>query len=518
VIRRSGTAGWRDVACIAAAVVASLAGPSASVAQSIEGALRVSPASAVALAVKNNLILESARRGPEIAESAVRAAAKAWTPGVLATLNASETDSPASTAFDRTLGVLTDRQVASDLSVTQLLPWGTSYEVGWSSLRHSNNSVLNRFQPLLNSAATARVTQPLARGFGIDRARADHARSLLTRDRSELALDGTQTALKREVLYAYWEWVYARDLRGVAREALTLAQALLDGNRERVAAGAMAATDVIEAEAEVARRDEAVIVADKNVANAEDRLRLLILDPDAPAYDTPLEPVDAIEEEPATDADATARALGNRSDLRILRSAIRTAALDVRELKNDARPDVNVSAGLATLAVGGTELIRESGLGTPIVGSIGRGFGPVLGDLARFRYPGWSAGVSVGYPVGAATARANAARAEIEKRQDELSLAALEQRVSFEVRTAVREVETNDKRLQSTATAVTLAERRLAAEEEKFLVGLSTSFFVFQAQRDLAGARTARLGAVRDRRRSLADLEAVQSAPLVPLY
>lgn len=77
-----------------------------------------------------------------------------------------------------------------------------------------------------------------------------------------------------------------------------------------------------------------------------------------------------------------------------------------------------------------------------------------------------------------------------------------------------REVETNARRLQSTATAVALAERRLAAEEEKFLVGLSISFFVFQAQRDLASTRIARIGAVLDQRRSIVNLEAVQSAPL----
>ena len=162
-------------------------------------------------------------------------------------------------------------------------------------------------------------------------------------------------------------------------------------------------------------------------------------------------------------------------------------------------------------------MIREPGIGTPVIGSLEHGFGPVLGDLARFRYPGWSVGVSVGYPVGAGVAKASAARAQVEKRQNELLLAALEQRVAIEVRTAEREVETNERRLQSTATAVALAERRLAAEEEKFLVGLSTSFFVFQAQRDLAGARVARLGAMLDRRLSLADLEAVQAAPLAPI-
>jgi outer membrane protein TolC len=487
-------------------------------AQTTRTPLRVSPASAVSLALANNVNLESARRGPEIASFDVRAAESAWAPAVVATLSSGAADSPASTSFDRTLGVLTDRHVSSELVLSQRLPWGASYDAGWTGVRLSNSSVLNRFQPQLNSAATAHITQPLVRGFAIDRARADRERSLLARDRAGYVLDGTLTAVKREVRYAYWQWVYTRDFRAVAREALALAEALLDGNRQRVAARAMAATDVIEAEAEVARRDEAVIVADKNVANAEDRLRLLILDPDSPDYETPLEPWDTIDSgTDAPNADATAHALEKRSDLRILRSAIDTATVDVRELRNDARPDVNLSADVTTRAVGGTELLREPGIGSPVVGSLERGFGSVLGEVARFRYPGWSVGVSIGYPLGAVVTRAQAARAQVEKRQTELSLAALEQRVAIEVRTAQREVQANDKRMQSTATAVALAERRLAAEEEKFLVGLSTSFFVFQAQRDLAAARVARLGAVLDRRLSLADLEAVQTAPLRPV-
>ena len=58
-----------------------------------------------------------------------------------------------------------------------------------------------------------------------------------------------------------------------------LLQAAVSRHRERLA----------DAEAEVARRDEAVIVAAKNVANAEDRLRLLVLNVRAPEYHRPLE-------------------------------------------------------------------------------------------------------------------------------------------------------------------------------------------------------------------------------------
>ena len=58
-----------------------------------------------------------------------------------------------------------------------------------------------------------------------------------------------------------------------------------------------------------------------------------------------------------------------------------------------------------------------------------------------------------------------------------------------------------------------LAERRLEAEEKKFAAGMSTSFEVFQAQRDLAQARSNELRAVLDYNKSQVDFETVQIAP-----
>ena len=55
-----------------------------------------------------------------------------------------------------------------------------------------------------------------------------------------------------------------------------------------------------------------------------------------------------------------------------------------------------------------------------------------------------------------------------------------------------------------------LAERRLEAEQKKFAAGIQTTFFVFQAQRDLAQARTNEVLAISDYNKSLVGLEAVQ--------
>ncbi len=87
-------------------------------------------------------------------------------------------------------------------------------------------------------------------------------------------------------------------------------------------------------------------------------------------------------------------------------------------------------------------------------------------------------------------------------------------RIAAEVRDAGRNVTTNLQRVQATQSARQLAERRLEAEQRRFEVGLSTSFFVFQAQRDLASARSREQRAILDYTRSLVDFDAVQEVPL----
>ena len=86
--------------------------------------------------------------------------------------------------------------------------------------------------------------------------------------------------------------------------------------------------------------------------------------------------------------------------------------------------------------------------------------------------------------------------------------------MATEVREAGRQVLTNQRRVETTRVARQLGERRLEAEERKFAAGTSTSFFVFQAQRDLAQARINELRAILDYSRSVVDLETVQEAPL----
>ena len=86
--------------------------------------------------------------------------------------------------------------------------------------------------------------------------------------------------------------------------------------------------------------------------------------------------------------------------------------------------------------------------------------------------------------------------------------------MATQIREFARQVKTNTKRVEATRASRVLAERRLEAEEKKFQAGMTTSFLVFQAQRDLNQARNNELQALVDYVKSTVDFEASQETPL----
>ena len=101
----------------------------------------------------------------------------------------------------------------------------------------------------------------------------------------------------------------------------------------------------------------------------------------------------------------------------------------------------------------------------------------------------------------------------MQQRQTIAQARALELQIATEVTNAALLVESNRERLQAAQDAREFAEKRLEAEQSRFEVGLSTNFFVVQAQRDLRDAQNAELRALLDYRRAQVDFERVQEIP-----
>ncbi|MEW5982115.1 MAG: TolC family protein [Acidobacteriota bacterium] len=479
--------------------------------------LRLSIEDAVQMALENNLSLQVQRINPQLQDLNIEQVKAAWIPNLTFDLSQSNRTTPISSFFAGAEDKLTRDSFTTNVGAAQQLPWyGGSYRVTWDSSRTESNSVYDSPNPSLGSNVNLSFSQPFLRNFHIDSPRQQLLVSKKNREVSDIDLQQTMLSTIRSVKYAYWDVKSAVASLRVARQSLDLAQEQLRNNRSRVEIGTMAPIDVVEAEAEVARREEAVIVAEAAVRRADDRLRTLIVDPKAPDYwavgfDLTDEPTFAPT---AIDVDRAVRAaLDKRTDLRQYRKTMEITDVNIQYYQNQTLPDVTANLSYGVTGQGGTKKNFGGGFPPQILGEISEGFGTVMSRLFSANFPSWTFAIQVSYPIGRSGAEANLARTRLQYEQAQIQLRDAELSVVTQVRDVARNVETNQKRLEATQAARRLAERRLEAEQKKFAAGMSTNYVVFQAQRDLANAQYSELVALLDYNRSLIDFETVQEAP-----
>jgi len=306
----------------------------------------------------------------------------------------------------------------------------------------------------------------------------------------------------------------------VAQESLDVARTTLKNNQTRVEVGTMAAIDITSAEAEVASNEEAVIVAESQIQTAQDQLRALVLNPSQPGFwNTTFQPTDVATLSPhAIDVEAAVKnALDNRTDIQQFKKQMANTDVSVKLAQNQRLPDVNLQGRYGVTGVGGLRnqynVDPDTNLQT-LTGTSAVGFGSVLRDVFGNDFRSWSVALNVSYPLGQSVADAALAQSKLQQRQETVNLTELELGITNQVRDAARRVSTNLKRVEATTKAREFAQKRLDAENKRFNVGLSTTFELTQAQRDLSRARSSELSAIIDYNQSLVDFEAVQIAPI----
>ncbi len=401
---------------------------------------------------------------------------------------------------------------------TQLLPFGGgNLTLGFNNRRQDSTSSFNTFNPQYNSTFSALFVQPLLRNFRTDATRTQLRITGISRDISELQLRATITNTLADVRNAYWDYVYAVDQLQVARRSLELARKLLEDNRIRVEVGTLAPIDVVQAEAEVASRLQEEAQGEAQARTAELSLkRLIVAGADDPRWRAQIRPTDrpAFAPTPIDLDGALRRALDARLDLAQSRKQLQANDLSLRLLGNQRLPAADVSASYGLQGIGGARLIRDGSLGGQVVDTIPGGYNDALRLLRNRDFPQWNLALNLSYPIGASIADANYARAQITVRQTQAQIRALELQVATDVTNAALIVESNQKRVDAARAARQLAQRRLEAETSKFEVGLSTNFFVVQAQRDLVQAENIELRTRLDYQKSIVDFDRVQETSL----
>jgi outer membrane protein TolC len=318
------------------------------------------------------------------------------------------------------------------------------------------------------------------------------------------------------VKQAYWTLKATRANIAVQERSLELAQELARENKVKVDAGQIPPLDLVQAEAEVAQRRESLIRANTVAEDAEDALRRLIVDPsDVAFWRLRLEAVDeppVLVTHPDVDA-AVSKALVDRYDVTRAGHELENAQATVKFLNNQRLPDVRLETSYSGSGLGGTQFLRSGGFPGLVTGTRSRGFGNALGQVFTNDYPTWSFGLTVSYPLGRSFEDASFVRADVERRQAVQKIASLRVQAAETVRRAGRQVQSTAERVEAARASAMLAEERMQSEQRRFDVGLSTTFLVTQAQRDLLEAQVNLLQTTLEYESALVSFEAIQQAP-----
>ncbi len=471
---------------------------------------------AVARALERNLDLAVQRLNPQVFDLNLAQQLAAYRPTLDTGFTNTSRTNPSQTQLDGGESVISDTVVLNS-GISQQVGWGGGrYQVNFNNNRSASTNFFTSFNPSYRSNVQASYTQPLLQGFRIDPIRQQIQVTRINRDIADIDLRQTVTNTVSAVRDAYWELVYATRSVEVQQQALDLAEALVRDNEARVEIGTLAPIDVVQARSEAAARRQTLAQAEQALVTAELSLKQRIVDGTGDEYwRATLNPIDLPTLVPAPiDLEAAIRrALDERTDLERSRRQLDINDVNLSSMRNQRLPAVDLTGTYQLQGQGGTRFVR-AGLGGNVLTEVPGGINDAFDQLVDLDYPVWTVQLNVSYPIGPSAADAAYARAQLQTRQVEAQLRQLELQVATEVTNAVLQIRAIARRIEAATAARELAEEQLAAEQSRFDAGLSTNFFVVQAQRDLSTAQDTELRAILDQQKALIELDRVQRTSL----
>ncbi len=461
-----------------------------------DGRIQLTPEDAVRLALEGNVDINVERFGPYLSMWGVEKAGGILNSTLSFNTRLDRAVTPASSALQGGTSVL-NLQNLYDFLWHKPFSFGLDFDLSYRTTRARSNNTFLSLNPYLQSGLGITLTQHLLKDFGrISRTRGVRiARNNYSI--SEETFIARTTDIITGVLNTYWDLVYTEEDIALKEASRKLAELTLEQNRIQAEVGTMAPLDVVQAEAEVATRNEQLVLSRFTRKVAEDQLKKLLspnvdagaiaapLDPVTRPFTPPL-PISAVEE-------AIQRALEIRPEIKQAQLEQENRKIQVDYTRNQLRPTLDFVVGYNQAGLGGNRIIRDYSQGfinAPIVDLMPGGFWDSLDTLFSRRYLGYALGFNLRMPIGNDDARATNAQAQIEYRQGEERLRSLRQRIALEVRQTYERMEMDRARVQAAEVTVRYSEKKLEGEQEKYTLGATTTRFVLEAQRDLLDAQT----------------------------
>lgn len=435
--------------------------------------LRLALPEALAIALQNSITLQIEEQETDVSRYVYIGSWGAFDPLLSALASVDDSEFQASSIFQgATVVDQSTQQFAAGLSFPLLT--GGSLSFGFDTVNQRTNSSASLADTSTTDVLSVTFLQPLLRGAGT---------SYATSVQREAEYDWQwqrerNRAVRMDVLLvvenAYWDLVAALEALSVAQVTLDLGNAQLDQNQRRLDAGVGTEVDVLQAQANVAVREQEELSAQNFVRAAADRLKTVLLgNAKQKNWDVDIVPTTPLPESVSAQAPpweaALAVALESRPELRQARLLIERAEVTLSRSESNTLPQLD---------------LRLSTASTGFDGDPSDAFETAVG----WDFPNNSAALEFSFPLGNRIAQ-NAERiARARLRQTHLIADLRELEITSEVRSTVRQVEFEVENIRASAVSLALAQRQLAAEQARYTEGLTTTFEVLQFQEQLAQA------------------------------
>ncbi len=451
-----------------------------------------------ALALENNLQLQTALISPAIAGAQLSAEEAKFEAAFFAGVNWAKSEVPNGTVTQVSPGVFLptiipsrNERMMTDLGVQMPLRTGgtLTFDVtdAWTKDLMADP---NKAGPSYNDTAAASISQPLLRDAGQWVSTYSIRIAAYNRD-----ITDAQTRLEVITVLAaidrvYWRLYAARRELELRRQQYELAESQLARARRLVEAQQRPQVEIIRAEAGVAQQLGAIITAENNLRDRERELKRVIhkpgLDVQTPTVVVPATLPDPVRYE-LDRLRLVQQAIDNRMELLDLQLQLLQDDSAIRYARNQALPLVTLNY---TYAINGTGPTRDDS------------FDLVFdSDFTDHRV-----GLQAVIPIGNEAAKSRLREAIYQRRQLLTTRANREDIIRLEVLNAADQVEANWQRILAARQSSILNGRLYEAEKRQFEQGLRTSTDVLNAQINFADAQSQEILALAEYQISLVDV------------
>ncbi len=477
-----------------------------------EEILSLSLEDCIVKAMENNLKVAVEVYNPEMADVSVTQAKGLFMPRFDIGYSNRQNENP-SYWWIQGAGTVESKYSNYSIALVQQIPTGGNFSLSMTNYRSETNEGFQLINPRYGSTLQFDFTQPLLKNFGykISRKEIIIAQNNLDISRNQFKLILQDTIYK--VQEAYWNLVYTIEDYKVKQQSLQLAKDLLAKNEKEVEVGKLAPIEILNAESVVAQREADILAAEALIKGSEDILKNILNLPEEEVTIKKIVPLDEprfVKKKISLD-NALKQAIINRPDLKVNQTNVESKNLDLSIAKNQMLPGLDLSFSYWSPGISGDRIIYEGDnvLYGTVIGKEQGSARDSVRDAFKFLYKNWTVGVTLSVPLSNVLTRAEYVRARMGLEQSLLELKNSEKQILLEVRDAVRQIDTNSKRVEAYGLARELAEKRMTAEEKKLSVGLTTNYFVLEYQEKLANARSMEMKALVDYSLALAKLEQV---------